>query len=97
MECPSELSLVLSLAIKPYEDKPINQETLDKIVSEKIKVKVYLKYNVDDILSQYQKQLSDLSGEEYQRMRQSIIKTEIGQMVNIFLADYEITAESISK
>lgn len=96
LECPSDFSLVLSLAIKPYEDKPVNQETLDATVSENIKVKVYLKYNVDDILSQYQEQLSGLSNEEYQQMQQSIIETEISQMVNKFIADYEITAESIS-
>ena len=97
LECPSDLSLVLSLAIKPYEDQPVNQETLDTTVSEKIKVKVYLKCNVDDLLSQYQEQLSGLSGEEYQQMRQSIIKAEISQMVSKFLADYEITAESVSE
>lgn len=51
---------------------------------------------MDDILSQYQEQLSGLSNEEYQQMQQSIIETEISQMVNKFIADYEITAESIS-
>lgn len=96
LECPSDFSLVLSLAVKPYEDKPVNQETLDTTVSEKIKVKVYLKYNVDDILAQYQGQLSGLSDEEYQQMQQSIIEAEISQMVNKFITDYEIAAESIS-
>ena len=96
LECPSNFSLVLSLAIKPYEDKPVNQETLDTTTSEKMKVKIYLKYNVDDILAQYQEQLSGLSDEEYQQMQQTIIETEISQMVNEFIADYEITAESIS-
>lgn len=95
--CPSEFSLVLSLAAKPYEDKPVNQDTLDKTVSKKLKVNIYLKFNTDEILSQYQEQLSDLSSEEYQRMRLSIIKAEIGQMINHFLADYEITAESTSE
>ena len=97
LECPSDLSLILSLAIKPYEDQPVNQETLDTTISEKIKVKVYLKCNVDGILSQYQEQLSGLINEEYQQMRQSIIKAEINQMVNKFLADYEIAAESVSE
>lgn len=96
LECPSDFSLVLSLAIKPYEDKPVNQETLDTTANEKMKVKIYLKYNVDDILAQYQEQLSGHSDEEYQQMQQTIIETEISQMVNEFIADYEITAESIS-
>ena len=51
---------------------------------------------MDEILAQYQEQLSGLGDEEYQRMRLSIVKAEISQRINKFIADYEIAAESIS-
>lgn len=51
---------------------------------------------MDEILAQYQEQLSGLGDEEYQRMQLSIVKAEISQRINKFIADYEIAAESIS-
>lgn len=93
--CPSNLALVLSLAVKPYEDKPINPDSLDAVEGERIAVKVYLKWNVDDLLAQYQEQLGKLHDEEYQKMKRSIIKSEVSKMVGEFIADYGIANESI--
>lgn len=93
--CPPNFALVLSLAVKAYEDRPINPDTLDAVEGERITVKVYLKWNVDDLLAQHQEQLEHLHDEEYQKTKQSIIKLEVSKIVGEFIADYEIANESI--
>lgn len=91
LKCPDNFALVLSLAVKPYEDKPVNQEIPDTALNQKIKVKIFLKFNSYDILAQYSEQLYGLSDEVYQKMKQSIIKAEISKIINKFIDDYEIS------
>lgn len=61
-----------------------------------MKVKIYLKYNTDEILSKHQDELSALKDEAYQIKQQEILKAEISKMLNEFIKDYNITDESIS-
>ncbi len=95
LECPSDLSLVLSLAVKPYEDKPVNKETLDTKENSKMVVKVYLKYNLDNTLMKYKEQLSGLDGEDYQKAKQLVVEKDIKQLLNNFIDDYKIPDKAI--
>lgn len=95
--CPSNLALVLYFAVKPYEDVWINEEYLETAGSEKIKVNVLLKFNGDAVLAKYKDELDALENNDEERLafRQSIIKKEIAQVMDVFLDDYGISREEV--
>lgn len=95
-ECPSNLSIVLFLAEKPHEDVVVNESVIESNNVQKMKVKVYLKYNADEILLKHQGELSPLKDEAYQIKQQEIIKAEVAKMLKEFIEDYDIAEESVS-
>lgn len=95
-ECPAELSIVLFLAEKPQEDVVINESVIESNNNQNMKVKIYLKYNTDEILSKHQNELSALDDEAYQIKQQEIIKAEVSKMLSDFIKDYNIADGSIS-
>lgn len=95
-DCPSDLSIVLFLAKKPYEDVVINESALEASNTQKMKVKIYLKFNTDEILLSHKDELSGLKDEAYQIKQQKIIEAEIAKMLNEFINDYNISDESVN-
>ncbi len=95
--CPSNLALVLYFAVKPYEDVWINEEYLETAGNEKIKVNVLLKFNGDAVLAKYKDELDALENNDEERLafRQSVIKKEIAQVMDVFLDDYGISREEV--
>lgn len=94
--CPSNLSIILFLADKPHEDIFVDESLINKKNTQKMKVKIYLKYDVDEIILKHQDELSKLNDEDYQIKQQEIIKTAVNEMLKEFLEDYDITDQSVS-
>lgn len=108
--CPSEFSLMLSLAVKNENfldlettiDKNETTDETDKETEvEKCKVIVYFEFSVETALAEYKEQLETLESEgryeEERNLRLSVISEGIAQKREAILHDYRISDEELDE
>ena len=95
LKCPSEFALILSLAIKPYEEVVVDENYLEKHKGEMIPVRVYLDFDYGAEFKKINEQLSGLTETEYEKAKLKILKDRIQITINEFLKDHDVPNEAV--